>query len=222
MRYPTVIMDPPWPYEVWSADTGHGRSAEAHYATMTWRDIERLGPLLDAVTTPNAALALWVCPPSQDRAIEIVKSWGWRYITKLCCWVKLTSSGRSIFTGMGHYTRANSEDLLLFVKHPTRAPVRLRHDVKQVVITLEEELHGIGGTPTLLAPVGRHSAKPDEVQDAMERLFVGPYLEVFARRQRPNWRTIGNEIDGKDIRTALRDLAAEYEVFEPAPEATHA
>jgi hypothetical protein len=46
----------------------------------------------------------------------------------------------------------------------------------------------------VIAPVGEHSEKPDEVYRRIERLFPGPYLELFARKPRAHWTTWGDEI----------------------------
>jgi N6-adenosine-specific RNA methylase IME4 len=42
-------------------------------------------------------------------------------------------------------------------------------------------------------PRGRHSVKPDAFYDLVEQVSPGPYLELFARRQRLGWDTWGNE-----------------------------
>jgi N6-adenosine-specific RNA methylase IME4 len=42
-------------------------------------------------------------------------------------------------------------------------------------------------------PRGVHSAKPDAFLDLVEQVSPGPYLELFARRQRLGWDTWGNE-----------------------------
>ncbi len=42
-------------------------------------------------------------------------------------------------------------------------------------------------------PRGRHSQKPEAFQDLVETVSPGPYLEMFARRQRLGWDTWGNE-----------------------------
>jgi N6-adenosine-specific RNA methylase IME4 len=42
---------------------------------------------------------------------------------------------------------------------------------------------------------GKHSAKPERFYDTVERVSPGPFLELFARRQRPDWVCWGNEID---------------------------
>jgi N6-adenosine-specific RNA methylase IME4 len=42
-------------------------------------------------------------------------------------------------------------------------------------------------------PRGRHSEKPDAFYDLVESVSPGPYLELFARRQRLGWETWGDE-----------------------------
>lgn len=42
-------------------------------------------------------------------------------------------------------------------------------------------------------PRGRHSQKPEAFFDMVEQVSPGPYLELFARRQRLGWDTWGNE-----------------------------
>jgi N6-adenosine-specific RNA methylase IME4 len=39
----------------------------------------------------------------------------------------------------------------------------------------------------------RHSSKPDLFLDLVEQVSPGPYLEMFARRNRLGWDTCGNE-----------------------------
>jgi transcriptional regulator with XRE-family HTH domain len=40
---------------------------------------------------------------------------------------------------------------------------------------------------------GRHSAKPEAFLDLVEQTSPGPYLELFARRQRLGWDTWGDQ-----------------------------
>jgi N6-adenosine-specific RNA methylase IME4 len=85
-------------------------------------------------------------------------------------------------TGMGYATRTNTEYVLLAQRG---TPRRLNNDVHQVV----------------MAPRREHSEKPEEVARRIERLYPGPYLELFARHERKGWTTWGNELkpyDGLD------------------------
>jgi N6-adenosine-specific RNA methylase IME4 len=200
-RYATILADPPVPFTCWSRDTGQGRSAESHYATMSWEDLHALGPLIDALTTDDAVLFLWVCQPLLKETIGMAEAWGFTYKTKAFAWVKMSFSGTKIQKSLGYWTRANTEDVLLFTKgHPKR----LRKDVAQIIATLEESPYE---TPALEWPARRHSQKPEAVQDAIERLVAGPYLELFGRRRRDGWTVVGDEIDGRDIRDSLAHLA---------------
>ena len=54
---------------------------------------------------------------------------------------------------------------------------------------MTEEVHQV-----VIAPVSEHSEKPDEVYHRIERLYRGPYLELFARRPREHWVCWGNEL----------------------------
>jgi N6-adenosine-specific RNA methylase IME4 len=207
MQYPVILADPPVPFETWGkshspAARKYGAAAE-HYSLMTWDDLSALAPLIQDVAAPDSVLFLWMCQPLLVETLRMAEAWGYTYKTKAFSWVKLRPTGGLTFhVGMGYWTRANTEDVLLFTRGN---PARVRKDVYQVLATLEATPHE---TPAVIAPMGRHSAKPAEVQDRVERLMAGPYLELFARKQRPGWACLGNEIDGKDIRDALRDLAA--------------
>jgi N6-adenosine-specific RNA methylase IME4 len=40
-----------------------------------------------------------------------------------------------------------------------------------------------------------HSRKPDEIYSIIEACSYGPYLEMFVRRSRGDWRSWGSEVD---------------------------
>ena len=205
MKYPVILMDPPVPFETWGKRPGgiDSRAAEAHYKTMTWDELKSLKPYIESVATEDCVLFCWICQPLLIETLDMVQHYGFKYKTKAFSWVKLRPGmGATFHVGMGYWTRANTEDVLLFTRG---SPRRVRKDVSQMIATLEA---APAETPAILAPLGRHSAKPEGVQDAIERLVAGPFLELFARRQRPGWTAIGNEIDGLDIRDALRAEAA--------------
>jgi N6-adenosine-specific RNA methylase IME4 len=178
-RFKVIYGDPAWEFKVYSG-RGKQRSADRHYDTSSLDAIKALpiAPLAD----DDCALFLWGVWPELPGALEVIKSWGFEYKTVAFVWVKTTEKaevlnldGDGLHWGMGYWTRANTEFCLLATKG---APLRLAEDVHQIV----------------LAPVGEHSAKPQEVRARIERLLVGPYLEIFARRAVPKWSVWGNEI----------------------------
>jgi N6-adenosine-specific RNA methylase IME4 len=203
MKYNVIIADPPVPFAVWGKRPGgiDSRAAEAHYSTMTWADLNGLD--IQSVAADDCCLFLWMCQPLLIETLEMARAWGFEYKTKAFSWCKTYTSRASFFVGMGYWTRANTEDVLLFTHGNPR---RIRKDVYQLLASLESDPYS---TPAVIAPMTKHSEKPEEVQDRIERLVSGPYLELFARRSRSNWTCVGNEIDGLDIRDSLARLAAD-------------
>jgi N6-adenosine-specific RNA methylase IME4 len=47
----------------------------------------------------------------------------------------------------------------------------------------------------VIAPRREHSRKPDEIYDRIESLMEGPYLELFARRSRFGWQSVGDQAE---------------------------
>jgi N6-adenosine-specific RNA methylase IME4 len=209
MKVPVITADPPVPFKVWGARPGgvDSRSADSHYSTMTWDELNSLGPYVQSVAADDCCLFLWICQPLLLETIAMAQKWGFEYRTKAFSWCKTYIGDSGFFVGMGYWTRANTEDVLLFTRGNPR---RVDKGVYQLLATLEAEPYQV---PAIVAPMTRHSEKPEEMQDRVERLVAGPYLELFARRQRPGWACLGNEIDGLDIRESLTRLAQD----EPAP-----
>jgi N6-adenosine-specific RNA methylase IME4 len=52
----------------------------------------------------------------------------------------------------------------------------------------------------IMEPVGEYAEKPDEAYRRMERLYGGPYLELFARKPRERWLTWGDELPPPSLR----------------------
>jgi N6-adenosine-specific RNA methylase IME4 len=174
--YQVIYADPPWSFATYSAK-GKGRSADAHYDTMTLADIKAL-PVAEWAA-PDCVLLLWATDPLLPRALEVIQSWGFSYKTVGFYWAKLNKGAKnkaideaSFFTGLGFWTRANPEQCLLATRgHPKRTA----GNVRKLVVSPRRE----------------HSRKPEEIYDRIEALCPGPYLEMFARLSRPGWESWG-------------------------------
>jgi N6-adenosine-specific RNA methylase IME4/ParB-like chromosome segregation protein Spo0J len=178
-KFAVIYADPPWEFKVYSGK-GKQRSAERHNDTQSLDDIKAL-PVGD-LAADDCALFLWSVWPEHPGALEVIKAWGFEFKTDGFVWVKTTEKaevvkldGEGLHWGMGYWTRANTEPCLLATRGN---PQRLAQDVHQII----------------LAPVGRHSEKPEEARRRIERLLAGPYLELFARRSVDGWTTWGNEV----------------------------
>ena len=171
-KFAVIYADPPWEYKTYSGK-GKTRSAERYYDCSSLDAIKALP--VEALAAKDSMLLLWFIWPELPGALEVIKAWGFEYKTLGFLWVKQNPSGEGDHTGLGYYTRSNSEGCLLATKGN---PMRLAMDVHQII-------H---------APRGEHSAKPAEVRERIERLLAGPYLELFARRATPGWTSWGNEL----------------------------
>jgi N6-adenosine-specific RNA methylase IME4 len=113
---------------------------------------------------------------------QVMRAWGFTPKTVGFYWVKTNMKSEGFFTGLGYYTRANPEQCILGV----RGKGLKRKDK---------------GVPRLIvSPRGRHSEKPQEAYERIERLFGDvSRVELFARRQRPGWDVFGNQVENSII-----------------------
>lgn len=184
-RYRVLYIDPPWYYY-----GGYNRrriKIRPPYPTMKFEELASL-PIRE-IADNNCALFMWATGPQMNQAIHLIERWGFHFTTVAFVWIKTTSKANTIRYTPAYWTMANAE-YLLFAKKGR--PKRNQANVKQI----------------LFAPLGKlHSAKPPIVRDRIVDLVKdGPRLEVFARTKAPGWDAIGNEIDGLDIRIALRNI----------------
>jgi N6-adenosine-specific RNA methylase IME4 len=172
-RFPVILVDLPWEFQTYSRK-GKQRGAERYYDTMSLDDMKALP--VEQLASENCVLFLWGLWELTPAALDVIRAWGFEFKSLGFNWIKQNKTGGGLFMGKGYLTRSGSEACWIATRGN---PLRLAADVRQVII----------------APVGdRHSAKPDEIHKRIERLFAGPYLELFARAERPNWTTWGNEI----------------------------
>jgi N6-adenosine-specific RNA methylase IME4 len=174
-----LLADPPWKH----ADALGRRGAQANYRCMSTDEIARfpLPPLAD-----DCLLLLWRLSSMAEDALFVARAWGFTIKSEIV-WRKLTATGKPFF-GMGRYVRNCHETMLL----GTRG--RFRVDSHSIRSMFE-------------APVGEHSAKPDLQYAIAEELCVeGPYAELFARRSRRGWLSIGDQLPLTQIAADSRQL----------------
>ena len=181
-KYKIIYADPPWRY----ARSKVQGAAEKHYPTMS---IEELCALpVKEIADKDCILFLWATFPQLKEALQLIKAWGFTYKTCGFNWVKKNRKADSWFMGLGYWTRSNSEICLLGTKgHPSR----VSRSISQICD----------------ARIMAHSKKPDEIRERIVELCGNlPRIELFAKERCEGWVSIGNEIDGKDIREAILEV----------------
>jgi len=140
---------------------------ENHYPTMTTPEIEALQiPVAD-----DAVLFLWAVNALLPEALGVMAAWGFIYRTNYA-WIKPS-------IGPGNWARQRHELVLVGTRGNIGTPAEA--DRPDSVIE---------------TPRRRHSQKPDELYERIERAY--PHLsrcELFARGvPRPGWTAWGNEV----------------------------
>lgn len=162
-KYQIIYADPPWEYEFPATRASRG-GAKADYPTMSKEEICSLP--IESIAAEDSILLLWVTFPKLEWAFDVMRAWGFEYLTKAFDWVKQNKTGSGLFWGMGQYTRSNTE-LCLLGKRGRGLPV-ISHSVHSVV----------------MEPISKHSRKPIEVKNRILKLFGDlPRIELFARKE---------------------------------------
>ena len=169
-RFPVLLADPPWHFEVYNEISGVERAAGNHYPTMSTQAIGALQ--VSALATDDAVLFLWSTSPHLQEAFQVITEWGFVYKTNIV-WLK---DG----LGLGYYVRNQHELLLIATRGNIPCPTPSRRP------------------PSVFeAARGRHSEKPVEAYQLIERMYPElPKIELFARNSRDGWAMWGNQAPG--------------------------
>lgn len=186
-RFATVLADPPWQFTNKTGKVAPEHRRLARYPTLSLADI--CGLPVGRVTRDTCHLYLW-CPNALlPEGIAVMQAWGFTYKSNLV-WHKVRKDGGSDGRGVGFYFR-NVTELILFGVKGRNARTRAagRRQVNLLATRKRE-----------------HSRKPDEQYAIIESCSSGPYLELFARGQRPGWTSWGNQADS-DYRPTWKTYA---------------
>jgi len=171
--YPILYIDPPWTFKTWS-DKGLGKSAQKHYSCMSMEAIANLP--ISRIAAKDALICMWGTDPLLDKQIALFPIWGFRYVTMGWVWIKMNKITPTPFIGLGKYTRANPEYVMIGRRGTPQRPKV--NNISEVVFS----------------PIREHSRKPDIIRTYIEQMYDGPRLEIFARQETKGWDVLGNEI----------------------------
>lgn len=146
---------------------GTRAATSRHYKGMTVEQICAL-PVRD-LALPDAHLHLWTTNGFLFECPRVFEAWGFTFKSSFV-WLKTD-------IGIGNYWRCSHEFLLTAVRGDTK------------------RFHDHSLKSWIQSKRGKHSAKPDEVREFVERASPGPYFEMFARHQTPGWTVWGDQVD---------------------------
>ena len=173
-KFRTVLADPPWQFQNRTGKIAPEHHRLSRYTTLSLQEIKEI-PVQIAMAE-KSHLYLWVPNALLKEGLEVLQAWGFEYKTNIV-WHKVRKDGGPDGRGVGFYFRNTTELVLFGVRGKLRTQKRGRSQVN-ILKTQKRE----------------HSRKPDELYEIIESCSPGPYLELFARGQRPKWTQWGNQV----------------------------
>jgi N6-adenosine-specific RNA methylase IME4 len=176
VKYRTIVADPPWPYEEGWPGWGLNREKRLAlpYPSMTIPEISAL-PVAQ-LAEPEGYLFLWTTSRHLEAAYGVVRAWSFTP-RQVVTWCKPEHG-----EGPGGMFATTTEFVLVAQRIGPKSHARGQRTLGTRV-----------PTSWFQWPRGKHSAKPEAFLDVVEQVSPGPYLELFARRNRLGWDTWGNE-----------------------------
>jgi N6-adenosine-specific RNA methylase IME4 len=175
-RFGTVLADPPWQFQNRTGKIAPEHKRLSRYATMTLDEIKELPVARAAAETSH--LYLWVPNALLPQGLAVMQAWGFQYKSNIV-WHKIRKDGGSDGRGVGFYFRNVTELILFGVKGKNARTLKPGRTQVNYISSRKRE----------------HSRKPDEQYKVIESCSPGPFLELFARGDRPKWTSWGNQAD---------------------------
>ena len=179
-KYQIIYADPPWRYDFSTSDS---RQIENKYPTMSQEELKTL----EIPADDNCILFMWATAPKLKEAFEVMEAWGFTYKSQ-SVWDKENM-------GMGYWWRGQHEILMVGVKGNMSPPGQ---ECRESSVYREKRTE--------------HSRKPPHYRLWISKAYPDMNkIELFARKEDTlfelddweGWDVIGNDIDGKDIKTTL-------------------
>src|ERR1700675_3671291 len=181
--YNAIVIDPPWKYDSPTALVGTIKvdgtpslqvNVENQYDTLSIPELMSL----NIPASDNCLLFMWVTNPflCDGTGAFLIKHWGFQPKTVIT-WAKVQADGITPSMRTGNWFRSASEHVIMGVRGTVTRPNNYR------------------ALPTWFSNQRLpHSVKPDQIHEYAELACPhGPWLEMFARRPRPNWDILGNQ-----------------------------
>ncbi len=177
-KYNIIYADPPWSFGSKIYQDGgrtFDKKIEDHYETMSVDGIKNI-PVKD-IADDDCILFMWTTDSHLPEALEVIKSWDFKYKTIGFTWVKQYKTNSYCYN-FGAYTLKSTEICL----------IGLKGKLKNI-----KEVNNVKGL--VFAERTKHSKKPCIIRDKIVTLCGDkPRIELFAREKYEGWDSWGNEV----------------------------
>ncbi|NOY36456.1 MAG: S-adenosylmethionine-binding protein [Chlorobi bacterium] len=176
IKFSTILADPPWQFQNRTGKMAPEHKRLSRYPTLALSEIKDIP--VQNVLNETAHLYLWIPNALLAEGLEVMKAWGFIYKTNII-WFKIRKDGGPDRRGVGFYFRNVTEMILFGIRGKNARTLQPGRTQENIIIQRKRE----------------HSRKPDEQYNLIESCSRGPYLEMFARGQRPGWFCWGNQTE---------------------------
>jgi len=193
-KFDIIYADPPWHYNGKLQFDKSSKSKEtidlsrnifistADFKYPTLKTSELMEIPIHEIAKDDCLLFMWTSNPHLAQAIELGEAWGFGYKTVAFVWDKMNHNP-------GQYTLSNCELCLVF-KHGKIPRPRGARNIQQLV----------------RSPRKKHSEKPIEVIQAIEKMFpTQERIELFARKKPKGWSVWGLDVFKKNDEGEIND-----------------
>jgi len=198
-KFEIIVADPAWSFVdgLKAMKNDVKRSAESQYDVMSPGQIANI-PVKSIANPEGCLLALWVPGSMLIQGLDVMKAWGFKH-KQVFVWVKLKKEfskekdwNDSTRVGMGRLFRQSHEIALIGTSGKSVYKNLQNKGQRSVSFDLNEG----------------HSVKPSTLQERLEKMFPNSSkIELFARRQKEGWTSVGNAINGRDINDVVHELS---------------
>jgi N6-adenosine-specific RNA methylase IME4 len=175
-RFGTIYADPPWFYD----NQGTRAATGNHYLGLTVSELCELP--IAKLAADDAHLHLWTTNGFLFECPRLFDAWGFEFRSSFV-WIKPQ-------IGIGNYWRNSHEFLLTAIRGDAK-----RFADKSLKSWLRDDEEDELPKSWLDCDRSKHSAKPEQVRQMIERASPGPRLELFGRSPANGWVVWGNQID---------------------------
>jgi hypothetical protein len=230
-KFTVLVADPPWFFFDGLKMSDTPRGASDNYKLMSNEDIKNI-PVNSIADPEGAILALWVPSSLLQEGLDVMKAWGFNH-KQTYVWVK---SKKQILNNFNKWIKKNVlkstkiydkstyinaiNNIINYTGNINLADelsfgmgrlFRQTHEICLVGTNSNKIYKHLKNKSQRSVSFGenlRHSAKPEHLQDSLEKMFPDDQfnkIELFARRVRPGWTCLGNEVcNGEDINISIK------------------
>jgi N6-adenosine-specific RNA methylase IME4 len=232
-KFQVIVADPPWQFSDSLRMSDVKRGAPDNYDTLTMSDIQAL-PVKKICHPDGAVLCLWVPSSLLQEGLDTMKAWGFTH-KQTYVWVKTKKEPLDFFRqaivkaikrpevvydkfaylrmgkSIADSVKNVGTDLYRTLAFGMGRLFRQTHEICLIGTSnniIYQQLANKSQRSVCFGENLRHSSKPEGLQDSLEIMFPKTKkIELFARRIRPSWICVGNEVcNGEDIRVSLNKL----------------